>query len=139
MFWTSPPGLNAFIKAQLDPNNLNGGVGGPPVIKGVTLPAPWDKIFSQLKFVGNYEKAGNPGDAVARGFYLYPQSIRDWSTLIQSYFRGDMTSSQYAQKYQQLLETHWDGTLKFLNVTNDDLNHPEKKPPGWKSTGPYNG
>jgi raffinose/stachyose/melibiose transport system substrate-binding protein len=139
MFWTSPAGLSVFIKNQLDPNNLNGGVGGPPVINGVSLPAEWDKIFSQLKFIGNYEKSGNPGDAVARGFYLYPPSVRDWSTLVQSYFRGDITSKQYAERYQKLLETHWDGMLKFLNITNDDVDHPEKRPPGWKSTGPYNG
>ena len=40
-------------------------------------------------------------------------------------------------EYQKLLEDNWDGLLKYLNMTPEDLDHPEKRPPKWVGSGPY--
>ncbi len=38
MFTTSPEGYGLYLENRLDPNNPQGGVNGPPVIKNVSLP-----------------------------------------------------------------------------------------------------
>ena len=58
--------------------------------------------LQRLKFIGNYEKPGNPGDAVARGFFKHQPSLRDWVDLFQSYLRGDMDARTYGSRYQAL-------------------------------------
>jgi hypothetical protein len=138
MYWTSPEGMSVFTKNRLDPNNLqSAGIAGPPIVKGVELPADVTAKLQRLKFIGNYEKPGNPGDAVARGFFKHQPSLRDWVDLFQSYLRGDMDAKAYGTRYQALLEKHWPDLLKFLNVTDADLNTPEKRPPNWVASGPY--
>jgi hypothetical protein len=84
MYWTSPEGMSVFTKNRLDPNNLqSAGIAGPPIVKGVELPADVTAKLQRLKFIGNYEKPGNPGDAVARGFFKHQPSLRDWVDLFQ--------------------------------------------------------
>jgi hypothetical protein len=138
MYWTSPEGMSVFTKNRLDPNNLQSpGISGPPIVKGVELPSEVSAKLQRLKFIGNYEKPGNPGDAVARGFFKHQPSLRDWVDLFQSYLRGELTAPEYGKRYQALLEKHWPDLLKFLNVTDADLNTPEKRPPNWVASGPY--
>ena len=87
--------------------------------------------------MGNYEKPGAPGDAVARGFFKYEETKREWSIMVQEFFEGQRTAEEFAQDYQQLLENNFDGLLEYLNITPEDLASPEKRPPGWVAAGPY--
>ena len=93
--------------------------------------------LKNINFVGNYEKPGAPGDAVARGFFKYEPTVREWATMAQLYFEGEMTVEEFTENYQQLLETQFDDLLEFLNITAEDLDSPEKQPPGWVASGPY--
>jgi ABC-type glycerol-3-phosphate transport system substrate-binding protein len=137
MFWTSPEGMNIYLENKLDANNLQGGIQGPPLIKGVELPGEWQNVFDNATFIGNYEKPGAPGDAVARGFYFYEPTKREWAIMVQEFFSGTLTAQEFAERYQKLLEDNWDGLLEYLNVLPEDLDHPEKQPPGWVAGGPY--
>lgn len=136
MFWASPVGMEIFLENKLDPSNLQGGIGGPPLIKGVELPAEVD-FFGNTAFIGNYEKPGAPGDKVARGFWFYEPTKREWAIMVQQFFAGEMTAEEFAENYQQLLEDNWDGLLEYLNFTPEDIDNPEKQPPGWVAGGPY--
>ncbi|MBV7336848.1 ABC transporter substrate-binding protein [Chloroflexi bacterium TSY] len=137
MFWTSPQGMRIFLENKLDVENLQGGIAGPPLINGVELPDPWQEVFANSVFVGNYEKPGAPGDAVARGFFKYEETKREWSIMVQEFFEGQRTADEFAEDYQKLLEDNFDGMLEFLNLTHEDLDNPEKRPPGWVAAGPY--
>ena len=137
MFWTSPQGMQIFLENKLDTENLQGGIAGPPLIKNVSLPGKWEDIFAQSVFIGNYEKPGAPGDAVARGFFKYEETKREWSIMVQEFFEGKLTAEEFAAGYQTLLEDNFDGMLEFLNLTHEDLDNPEKRPPGWVAAGPY--
>ena len=137
MFWTSQQGMKIFLENKLDQENLQGGIAGPPLIKNVALPGKWKDIFAQSVFIGNYEKPGAPGDAVARGFFKYEETKREWSIMVQEFFEGKLTAEEFAAGYQTLLEDNFDGMLEFLNLTHEDLDNPEKRPPGWVAAGPY--
>ncbi len=137
MFWTSPEGMRIFLENKLDSDNLQGGIAGPPLINGVEMPEPWKSIFDESVFIGNYEKPGAPGDAVARGFFKYEDTKRIWSIMVQEFFAGTRTAEEFAQDYQALLEDNFEGLLEFLNLTQEDLESPEKRPPGWVAAGPY--
>ncbi len=137
MFWTSPQGMSVYLENKLDTTNLQGGISGPPLIKGVALPGEWAEIFANTTFIGNYEKPGAAGDSVARGFFKYEPTLREWTILVQKFYIGEITAEEFATQYQQLLEDNFDGLLTFLNLTQEDLDNPEKRPPGWVAAGPY--
>lgn len=137
MFWTSPEGMRIFLENKLDAGNLQGGIAGPTLIRGVELPDPWKDVFDDSVFIGNYEKPGAPGDAVARGFFKHEESKRIWSIMVQEFFAGDRTAEAFAADYQQLLVDTFDSLLDYLNLTAEDLENPEKRPPGWVAAGPY--
>jgi ABC-type glycerol-3-phosphate transport system substrate-binding protein len=137
MFWTSPQGMRIFLENKLDPNNLQGGISGPPLIRGVELPEPWASVFGNMTFVGNYEKPAGMGDKVARGFWLYEPTKREWAIMMQQFYAGEITAEQFAEDYQKLLEDHWEELLEFLNITPEDLENPEKQPPNYVGAGPY--
>ena len=137
MFWTSPEGMKIFLENKLDVDNLTGGIAGPPLIRGVSLPDPWQDIFGSSVFIGNYEKPGAPGDAVARGFFKHEESKRIWSIMVQEFFAGERTAEEFAADYQQLLVDTFDSLLEYLNLTAEDLESPEKRPPGYVAAGPY--
>jgi ABC-type glycerol-3-phosphate transport system substrate-binding protein len=136
MFWASPVGMSIYLENKLDPDNLQGGIAGPPIIKGVELPPDVD-VFGNTTFIGSYEKPGAPGDKVARGFYFYEPTKREWAIMMQQFFAGDITAEEFAGRYQQLLEDNWDGLLEYLNMTEADVDNPDKQPPGWVAGGPY--
>ena len=137
MFWTSPKGIGIFLENKLDQKNLQGGIIGPPIIKGANLPKKIATQFQNTNFIGNYEKPGAPGDAVARGFFKYKPSVREWATMMQMYFNDELTEKQWTRKYQRYLDENFDKIIKYINITEEDLLTPEKKPPGWVAAGPY--
>lgn len=137
MFWTSPQGMEIFLQNKLDPDNLQGGISGPPLIKNVSLPPEQAALFENSNFIGNYEKPGAPGDQVARGFFKYQETVREWATLVQQFYNEEITAEAFAESYQKLLEDRFDEILAYLNITPEDLESPEKQPPGWVAAGPY--
>ena len=57
--------------------------------------------------------------------------------MVQEFFAGTRTAEEFAADYQKLLEDSFDDLLVFLNLTEEDLESPEKRPPGYIAAGPY--
>jgi len=137
MWMISPPGGRVWVENKLDPANGQGGVAGPLIIEGVELPGEWKERFSPevqkgAVSVGNYDKVNSLGDFLARGGFKYDAAVRDWAALVQEFYSGAMSVDELCARNQKLtMETHWDGILDHLGITPEDLDHPEKQPPGY--------
>ena len=137
MWLISPAGAPVYVANKLDPENSQGGIAGPLIIEGVELPSEWQEKFDPQvqkggQSVGNYDKVNCLGDFLARGGFKYDAAIRDWAALVQELYRGDMTIDDFCAGNQKLtMETHWGGILEHLGITPEDLDHPEKQPPGY--------
>jgi len=130
MFVTSPEGYSIYLQNKLDPENLNGGISGPPIVKNVDLPSPYKERFANVQLIGNTEKA-TAGTYRSRGLNDYQPMVREWTDLAQQYFQGEITIDKFLADYQasltnlfpQMVTDHlrWQGGL-------DALKTPEKKP-----------
>ena len=89
-------------------------------------------FYSYCSGNGNYDKVNCLGDFLARGGFKFDPAIRDWAALVQELYRGGITIDEFCKRNQKLtLETHWQGILDQLGITAEDLDHPEKQPPGY--------
>jgi ABC-type glycerol-3-phosphate transport system substrate-binding protein len=129
MYVTSPEGYGIYVQNKIDPNNLNGGLIGPFIVKGVALPPEVAAMFKDIKPIGNTEKT-TAGSFFSRGIADYQPMVREWVNLAQQYFTGKIDLDTYIQKYDEVLRRPdlWKGMLDQLKLTEDDLAHPEKKP-----------
>jgi len=127
MYLTSPEGYGVYLQNKLDPNNLTGGINGPPVVKNVKLPDPYPARFATLKLIGNTEKDA-AGTFVSRGVSDFQPSVREWVDLAQQYFSGKMTVDEFTSKYQASIDRLFPDILKHVGLAPADLEHPEKKP-----------
>lgn len=127
MYLTSPEGYGIYLKNKLDANNPQGGINGPPIVKNVDLPGDFAERFAQLKLIGNTEK-DTAGTYRARGIADYQPSVREWVDLSQQYFTDKITLDDFLTKYQASLERLWPEILEHMQLTEDDLKTPEKKP-----------
>ncbi|MGI8485784.1 MAG: hypothetical protein ACR2OU_16175, partial [Thermomicrobiales bacterium] len=91
------------------------------------LPKDLAEKFSQLKLIGNTEKT-TAGTYRARGIADYQPSVREWVDLAQQYFAGDLEVQPFLDAYQASVDKLFPEILGQLQLTNDDLAHPEKKP-----------
>jgi ABC-type glycerol-3-phosphate transport system substrate-binding protein len=137
MWLISPAGAPVYVANKLDPDNSQGGIAGPLIIEGVELPSEWQEQFDPQRqkgaqSIGNYDKVNCLGDFLARGGFKFDPAIRDWAALVQELYRGGMTVEDFCARNQKLtMETHWQGILDQLGITAEDLDHPEKQPPGY--------
>lgn len=127
MFMTSPEGYGAYIKNRLDPNNAEGGVNGPSIVKNVQLPEEIAARFASLALIGNTEK-DTAGTYRARGVADYQPTVREWVDLAQQYFTDEITLDEFLAQYQASLENNFDGILEHSQLTPQDLEDPTKKP-----------
>lgn len=129
MYVTSPEGYGIYVNNKIDPQNLNGGLTGPFIVKGVQLPPEVAAMFADLKPVGNTEKA-TAGSFFSRGIGDYQPMTREWVNLAQQYFTGKIDLDTYITKYDEVLRRPdlWKGLLDQSKLTEDDLKNPEKKP-----------
>lgn len=127
MFVTSPDGYGLYLQNRLDPNNPNGGIAGPPIVKEAKLPDQYAERFANLKLIGNTEK-DVAGAYRSRGVADYQPTVREWVDLSQQYFTGKITLDEFLEKYQTALTNNFPGILEHLQLTEDDLKDPSKKP-----------
>ncbi|MGB3327480.1 MAG: ABC transporter substrate-binding protein [Thermomicrobiales bacterium] len=128
MYLTSPEGFGVYLKNRLDPNNAgSSGIAGPPIVKDVSLPADLAGKFAQLKLIGNTEK-DTAGGYRARGISDYQPSVREWVDLAQQYFAGDLDLQGFLDGYQASVDRLFPEILTHLQLTDEDLANPEKKP-----------
>ena len=129
-FVTSPSGFKIYVDNKMDPNNAKGGLTGPFIVKGVEMPPELAQKFSNLKPVGNTEKA-TAGSGFSRGIGDYQPMVREWVSLAQQYFTDKIDLDTYIAKYDEVLRKPdlWKGYLEAAKLTEEDLKTPEKKPP----------
>jgi len=128
MFLTSPDGFGTYIENRLDPDNAGStGVAGPPIVKDAELPADLAAKFAQLKLIGNTEK-DTAGTYRARGIADYQPSVREWVDLAQQYFAGDLELQEFLDAYQQSIDQLFPEILEHMQLTEEDLANPDKKP-----------
>ena len=127
MFITSPEGFGLYLQNRLDPNNPEGGINGPPVVRGAELPPELAERFSSLRLIGNTEK-DNAGSYRSRGVADYQPSVRDWVDLAQQYFSDEISLDDFLSQYQASLMRHFDDILDHMNLTPADLEDPTKRP-----------
>lgn len=128
MYLTSPEGFGTYLENRLDPNNAGStGIAGPPIVKDVTLPKELADKFAQLKLIGNTEKT-TAGTYRARGIADYQPSVREWVDLAQQFFAGDLEIQPFLDAYQASVDKLFPEILGQLQLTTDDLDHPDKKP-----------
>jgi ABC-type glycerol-3-phosphate transport system substrate-binding protein len=128
MYMTSPEGFGIYLENRLDPDNTGStGIAGPPIVKNVTLPQELADKFAQLKLIGNTEK-DTAGGYRARGISDYQPSVREWVDLAQQYFAGDLELQAFLDAYQESVDNLFPEILEHLQLTDDDLANPDKKP-----------
>lgn len=127
MFLTSPEGFGIYLENRLDPDNPNGGIAGPPIVKDVELPTELAERFSQLKLIGNTEKP-TAGNYRARGVADYQPSVREWVDLAQQYFSDEISLQEFLDSYQASIDRLFPEILDHMQLTEADLETPEKKP-----------
>jgi hypothetical protein len=130
MFVTSPNGYGIYLRNKLDPNNLEGGIAGPPAIKDVQLPQLYADRFANVDLIGNTEK-NTAGTYRSRGLNDYQPMIREWVDLAQQYFDDKITVDEFLEKYQAAMEAQFETMitehLKWADGL-DALDNPEKQP-----------
>ncbi len=127
MFLTSPEGFGIYLQNRVDPENPNGGIAGPPIVKDVQLPEEIAERFSQLKLIGNTEKP-TAGNYRARGVADYQPSVREWVDLAQQYFSDQIGLQEFLDSYQASIDRLFPEILEHMQLTEGDLETPEKKP-----------
>ncbi len=128
MYLTSPDGFGVYLENRLDPeNSASGGINGPPIVKDVALPEDVAEKFGQLRLIGNTEK-DTAGSYRARGISDYQPSVREWVDLAQQYFAGDLELQEFLDAYQASVDSLFPEILEHLQLTDEDLASPEKKP-----------
>jgi ABC-type glycerol-3-phosphate transport system substrate-binding protein len=128
MYLTSPEGFGTYLENRLDPDNAgSGGINGPPIVKDVVLPADLAEKFAQLKLIGNTEK-DTAGAYRSRGVSDYQPSVREWVDLAQQYFAGDLELQPFLDAYQESIDNLFPEILEHLQLTEEDLANPDKKP-----------
>lgn len=128
MYLTSPEGFGVYLENRLDPeNSTSTGINGPPIVKDVALPEDLAGKFAQLKLIGNTEK-DTAGTYRSRGISDYQPSVREWVDLAQQYFAGDLELQEFLDQYQASVDNLFPEILEHLQLTEEDLASPEKKP-----------
>lgn len=128
MYLTSPEGFGLYVKNRLDTNNAGStGIAGPPIVKDVALPADLEAKFAQLKLIGNTEK-DTAGTYRSRGISDYQPSVREWVDLAQQFFAGDLEIQKFLDGYQASVDKLFPEILGHLQLTDEDLTNPDKKP-----------
>jgi raffinose/stachyose/melibiose transport system substrate-binding protein len=130
MFMTSPQGYGLYLRNKLDPNNLNGGISGPPVVKNVSLPQVYQERFANIEFIGNQQKPG-PGNWRCRGVADYQPTVRTWVDLNQQYFSGELETDEFLDACQANIMDNFEEVLvEHLRWAEglEALDTPEKQP-----------
>jgi ABC-type glycerol-3-phosphate transport system substrate-binding protein len=131
MWATSPEGFAIYMENKLDPDNLNGGVNGPPIVKGFELPEPFASRFAGATMIGNTQKPTGTMKGYSRGVGDYQPTVREWTDLSQQLFGGDIDLDTFLANYQESIEGHFEEYLTehLLWIDGvDALEEPEKEP-----------
>lgn len=124
MFYASPQGqqirFNKMVELNLPPI-------GTSLVKNVTLPEKYEELFNSVGYRGNADN--NPAVGLfGRGIYDEQKSLRDVCTVIQSFFKGDVTSMELSKYAHQRFVSVIPDVLEFFNMRPDALSMPAENP-----------
>lgn len=122
MFWLSKPGYQPYLNAYARSGQFT--PAGPLEVQGVAYPEEFQKLFSQIKFLGNAEAAYN-GEWTSFGGGDIQKDVR---TLLQNALQGKITPQQYGKQLQTYVKTNFAAILKQIGLTQADLDNPARQP-----------
>jgi hypothetical protein len=97
---------------------------GPLEVNGVSFPPAYQKLFGQLKFLGNAE-ASYTGEWT---YFGGGDFTRDLHGLLQNALQGTVTPRQYAQQLQTYMTQKLAANVKFRGLTMADIDNPSRQP-----------
>ena len=122
MFWFSKPGYQPYLAADAKSSQFT--AAGPLEVRGVEYPPQYQKLFRNVKFLGNAEVAYN-GDWTSFGGGDIQKDLRG---LLQSALQGHISPQKYSTMLQHYVMTHFDAILKNVGLTAADVANPARQP-----------
>ena len=122
MFWMSKPGYQAYLNGYAQSDEFD--PAGPLEVNNVSYPPKLQKLFGQLKFLGNAEASYNGEWTSFGGGDLQ----RDLHGLLQNALQGSITPAQYAQQLQSYLTKNLAASVKLRGLTMADIDNPSRQP-----------
>lgn len=123
MFWLSPEGYQAFVDGQAAAGQFL--PYGRPVIKGVKFPPEFERLFANIRSIGNAEN-----DTVNM-MYMLPMegsnTRMDSMLTLSNFVQGKLDEKQAAKKLQEIIVT---GAREIITKYHleDAVAHPERNP-----------
>lgn len=120
MFWLSKAGYQPFNDAYIQSGQFT--PSGPCFVKGVQDPPEIQKLFAQIKTLGNASASYNfwtTGDGP------YEQNKQD---LYRAALEKKVTPDEFAKQYQDFLIKNFDSLLEQNHLTKADIDNPAKQP-----------
>ncbi|TLS52354.1 carbohydrate ABC transporter substrate-binding protein [Paenibacillus antri] len=127
MYLTSPEGYKVYLTAIQ--NSDDAALSGSPALKDIVLPDEMAAAFANFEPIGNTEGFPSASNSLARGVWDHQPSVQDWVGLVQRYFGGQVTTEQYLNEYQGIVDKYLEPALKEKKLERSDLEHPERRPP----------
>ena len=123
MFFCSPPGFQVWVDALIEDDNFR--PCGPPYVKDIVLPAMFTEMFADMKMIGNAEIGWNQCSRIGPGGSQIRQAGEQ---LYVDGLQGKVSPADYAKQLQQVVMDGWEEILTGVNMTEAEIDHPERKP-----------
>jgi raffinose/stachyose/melibiose transport system substrate-binding protein len=122
MFWFSKAGYKPYLAAYATSSQFT--AAGPLEVHGVAYPPQYQKLFSNVTFLGNAEAAYNGAWTSFGGGDIQ----KDLRGLLQSALQGHLSPHKYSTMLQQYVMKHFDAVLKNVGLTPADVANPARQP-----------
>lgn len=121
-FWLSKPGYQPYLSGYAKSGRFT--PAGPLAVEGVEYPAADQKLFRQVRFLGNAEASYNG----AWTSFVGGDIQKDQFGLLQNALQGKITPQQYGKQLQDYTMKNFDAILKQARLTRADIANPAKQP-----------
>ncbi|HEV8633891.1 MAG TPA: hypothetical protein VG370_06580 [Chloroflexota bacterium] len=124
MYWLSKAGYQPFLEGYIK-SGSRFRPSGPLMVKGVEDPPEIQKMFGDIKFVGNAEI--NYNNFLGWGGGGSPH-MRTSFNIYKDALEGKMPPAEFGRQIQSLITTNFDDLLKRAQLTKEDVDNPAKQP-----------
>lgn len=125
MFWLSPMGYQPYVNGQVEVNEFV--PTGTIMIRGVTIPEKFSRLFADVKSLGNVELPHNQILMVAPPGSRLSQDAKQ---AIVDYIQDKISVEEAAKRLQVTMEEGVVESLRRRNLPLSILDHPEADPGG---------
>jgi ABC-type glycerol-3-phosphate transport system substrate-binding protein len=123
MFWLSKAGYKPYLDGYIKSGRFR--PGGPLAVKGVEDPPEIQKLFRDIKFMGNAETNYNNFLAWGGGGSPHMKAAFD---LYKEALEGKMPPAEFGKRLQSLITTNFDDLIKRAQLSREDIDNPAKQP-----------